>query len=275
MKRWSFIHPFTARFVGPTACGKTTLLKQIIEQRLIEPWPSRIIYFYGSTWQSGTFDYLQSIHNVIFVKGFDEEMVSENDSGERSLVICDDLILELKDSEAAANLFMRGSHHLNMSVIFIEQSLFPKGKQSVSMKQNTHYIVIFKSPSDALGVATLARQMFPQQRGRYLIDSYHDCTREPFSYLIIDAKQSTPDELRLITRITDPFPLIYVQPHKNAISAVKKFNQIIESPSSQRKSKDNDRYRYAGRHRTQSQALTAAETTDSEKAENTIFFQTS
>lgn len=228
MERWKFIHPFTARFVGPTACGKTTFLMQVIQQKLIHPWLRKIFYFYGSTWQPGTFDHLQSVHNVTFVKGFDESVVTENDSRDTTLVICDDLILELRDSEAAANLFMRGSHHLNMSVILIEQSLFPKGKQSVSMKQNTHYVVIFKSPADALGVATLARQMFPQKRGKFLIDAFHDCTKEPFSYLIIDAKQSTPDEIRLITNVTneDEHPVVYIPcGHKDGITSIRSFNE--------------------------------------------------
>lgn len=227
MERWKFLHPFTARFVGPTACGKTTFLKQVIEQHLIEPWPSRIFYFYGSTWQSGTFDYLESVHGVHFVRGFEESIVSENPMQKPTLLICDDLVMEMRDSEVAANLFMRGSHHLNMSVIMIEQSLFPKGKQSVSMKQNTHYIVIFKSPADALGVATLARQIFPQQRGRLLVDAFHDCTKTPYSYLIVDAKQTTPDEVRLITNVTDRerHPLVYLSNHKHVNSAIKQFNQ--------------------------------------------------
>ena len=204
------MHPFTARFVGPTACGKTTFLEAVIAKRLIEPWPARIYYFYGSAWQRPTFDRLQNEHDVVFVQGIDESILTTNPTKESTLVILDDLIIETKNSTVAANLFMRGSHHLNMSVILIEQSLFPKGTQSVSMKQNTHYTVLFKNPSDSLGVATLARQMFPHNKGRFLIDSFHDCTREPFSYLIIDSKQSTPNHLRLISNITDPCPLVYV-----------------------------------------------------------------
>ena len=208
---WHFVHPFTARFVGPTACGKTTFLKSVIEKRLIDPWPTQIFYLYGSSWQSPMFDYLQKVHEVQFISGFNESVLSSNPSNEPMLVIVDDLIQEAKDSSAAGNLFMRGSHHQNMSVIMIEQSLFPKGKQSVSMKQNTHYTVLFKSPSDSLGVSTLARHMYPQGKGKYLLDVFHDCTKQPFSYLIIDSKQSTPDYLRLVTNITDPYPTVYVR----------------------------------------------------------------
>lgn len=251
-ERWKFIHPFTARFVGPTACGKTTFLKKVIEQKLIYPWPQRIIYFYGSTWQSGSFDYLQSVHNVHFVKGFDDSLIAENDANANTLIICDDLILEMKDSDAAANLFMRGSHHLNMSVILIEQNLYPRGRQSVSMKTNTHYLVIFKSPADALGVSTLAKQMFPQQRGRFLIDAYHDCTLQPFSYLIIDSKQSTPDEIRLISNITDEksHPVVYVRNQRNVLNEVRKFNQkeISSSNSSIAQAEDHNKHQQPQRY---------------------------
>jgi len=216
----------TARFVGPTSCGKTTFLCSIINQKLIEPWPSKILYCYGSAWQSPVFDTLKTKHNVIFHKGFDESVIESHSGSGPLLVICDDLVLEMRDSEAAANLFMRGSHHLNMSVILIEQTLFPKGRSSVSLKQNSHYTVLFKSPSDALGVATLSRQMFPERGGKFMADSFHDCTREPFTYLIVDSKQDTPDDLRLLTRIDDQgsYPLVYMQA-SNVQDRVSQFNQ--------------------------------------------------
>lgn len=212
-ERWRFQHPFTARFVGPTSCGKTTFLRRILDQKLIDPWPTSIIYFYGSAWQYPTFDYLKKEHNVTFIHGFDETVVQSRDDQSPQLVICDDLVLDMKDNDSAANLFMRGSHHLNMSVILIEQTLFPKGRQSVAMKQNAHYLVIFKSPADALGIATLSRQMFPQKGGKFLLDAFHDCTREPFTYLVIDSKQSTPDSLRILSRIDDPdqHPIVYTR----------------------------------------------------------------
>lgn len=230
---WKFKHPFTARFVGPTACGKTTFLIQVIEKRLVDPWPQNIIYFYGSAWQDGSFDRLKENHGVQFIKGFDETVLESLDSSS-SLVICDDLVLEMKDSDSAANLFMRGSHHLNMSVILIEQSLFPKGKQSVAMKQNTHYTVLFKSPSDTLSITTLGRQMFGN-RGRFLTEAYHDCTKEPFSYLVIDSKQKTPDALRLVTKVTEQHPIVYLANTRDVNRIIKKFNGQENEPNQSNK----------------------------------------
>lgn len=235
-ERWRFRHPFTARFVGPTSCGKTTFLRRVLDQKLIDPFPTRIIYFHGSKWQTGVFDHLKNEHQVTFIQGFDESAIRSEADSEPMLIICDDLILEMKDSEAAANLFMRGSHHLNMSVILVEQSLFPKGRQSVSMKQNAHYTVLFKSPADALGVATLARQMFPSKGGKFLVDAFHDCTQQPFSYLIIDTKQATPDEARLVSRIDDPslHPVVYVSSSMSSSDNIHRFNSQDVKDDNQR-----------------------------------------
>ena len=46
----------------------------------------------------------------------------------------------------------------------------------------------------------LAKQMFPG-RTQYLLDSFHDATKKPFSYLLIDCHPQTPENIRLRTSI--------------------------------------------------------------------------
>ena len=62
-----------------------------------------------------------------------------------------------------ANLFTKGSHHRNVSVVFLAQNLFPKNKFARTMSLNAHYIVLFKNPKDTSQFANLARQMYPKQ----------------------------------------------------------------------------------------------------------------
>ena len=59
---------------------------------------------------------------------------------------------------------------------------------------------MFKNPWDSLGIATLAKQMFPG-RTQYLMDSFQDATKKPFSYLLIDCHPQTPENIRLRTNI--------------------------------------------------------------------------
>jgi hypothetical protein len=89
---------------------------------------------------------------------------------------------------------------MGVSVLYLTQNLFPPGKLSRTISLNSHYMLIFRNPRDSLGVSTLARQMFPKHT-KYLLDAFHDATREPYGYLVIDCHQLTPENMRLRTSI--------------------------------------------------------------------------
>ena len=42
------------------------------------------------------------------------------------------------------NLFTRGSHYRNLSVIYIVQNIFHLGKGSLSISLNSHYLVLLR-----------------------------------------------------------------------------------------------------------------------------------
>lgn len=134
--------------------------------------------------------------NIEFVEGLpDEKML---DPQVRNLVVLDDLLAET--DARVTKLFTKGSHHKNTSVIYISQNLFDKNKENRTITLNAHYIVLFKSPRDVLQVQSLARQMYPGKT-HYMLEAFADATKEAFSYLLVDLKPDTPDELRLRTKI--------------------------------------------------------------------------
>ena len=98
------------------------------------------------------------------------------------------------------NLFTRGSHHRNLSVIYIIQNLFHQGKGSRSISLNSHYLVLFKNPRDKLQVLTLAKQMYPG-RTEFFLRQYEEAVRRPYGYLLIDLKTTTQDDCRLRTNV--------------------------------------------------------------------------
>ena len=59
---------------------------------------------------------------------------------------------------------------------------------------------MFKSPRDSSAVVSLAKQIYPGQN-RFLVEAYRQATKEPFSHLLIDLKQATPDVYRLRSNV--------------------------------------------------------------------------
>jgi len=80
-----------------------------------------MVWSYGE-WQR-RFD---SIPNVEFIEGLPQ---GENFDGTQStLLILDDLMNEINRS--VTDLFTKGSHHRDLSVVYIVQSLFKKRKRT-------------------------------------------------------------------------------------------------------------------------------------------------
>lgn len=200
--RWK--HPFTCVIAGPTGSGKTVWVTRFLNHmsEMMTPPPQEMVWCYGE-WQAG----YSQLKGVTFVEGLPK--VEEWDTTKRRLVILDDLMSEADDR--VTKLFTKGSHHRNMSVMFIVQNLFGKNKEQRTISLNSHYLVVFKNPRDASQMTHLAKQIYPG-KVKYVQESYKDATSIPHGYLLIDLRQDTPDHLRLRTSI---FPsehqVVYLQ----------------------------------------------------------------
>ena len=185
--------PFTALMVGPTGSGKTRTMFKLIENKnwvCTEP-PAEIHYCYGA-WQDA-FDAMAD--EVVFHEGLiDVEREIASDGKPRWLVI-DDLMEEASGKSEINNLYTKYSHHKNISVLFLSQNLFHGKNRTQSV--NTHYMFLFKNPRDRQSISRLAQQAFPSSVGA-VKDAYTDATKEPYSFLLIDMKQETPERCRLV-----------------------------------------------------------------------------
>ena len=118
--------------------------------------------------------------------------------GTPTLVILDDLMNETNDM--VANLFTKISHHRSVSVIYITQNVFHKGKQSRTISLNAHYMVLFKSPRDAGQIGVLGRQLYPEN-SKFLVAAFKDATSMPHSYLLLDLRPETGEKYRVRANI--------------------------------------------------------------------------
>jgi len=199
-----FKHPFTCIVAGPTSCGKTNFVLRLIDNMniMIEPTPDKTIYYFNE-YQSIFDDYVQ----VDFRQGIPK--ADEIEKLNNALVVLDDMMTEV--DQKVSNMFTRGSHHRNVSVIFMVQNFFNKNKHMRTISLNAQYIVLFKNPRDNSQFAYLSKQLYPHN-SRYAQDAYIDATKEPYGYLLLDLRSEQDEDLRLRTRIfpDDDRQIVYV-----------------------------------------------------------------
>ena len=195
-------HPFTCIVAGCTQSGKTVWVKSLLEnaQTTISPAPQRIIWCYGQ-WQPSYFDMMRMMPGIEFNQGVPNDIDNADylDVSQRNLIVLDDLMAQSSKDKRIADLFTKGSHHRNLSIIYIVQNIFHQGKEMRNISLNAHYIVLFKSPRDKQQIPMLARQVNPGKVQEFM-RSYEDVTSRPHGYLMLDLKP-TSDQDRLKTNI--------------------------------------------------------------------------
>lgn len=190
-----FKHPFTMTIAGPSQCGKTHLVGNILKNfsDLITPTPTKILYCYSEA-QDQFHDLQQTIPSMEFHRGLIENFEDLNNV----LLILDDLMTECIRDEQTLNLFTKGSHHRNISVIFLIQNIFPNGKYARTISLNSHYLIIFNNHRDKLQISNVARQLYPKET-HYFKEAFDDAVSSPYGYIIVDLKPDTDNCMRLKT----------------------------------------------------------------------------
>lgn len=194
-----FLHPFTMIVAGPSGCGKTTFMCNLLQNLHISVSEKILKVFWCHAENNARPKLDIDNKNIIieFINGLPSNF--ENENNQPVLIILDDLMNE-SDNKEISQLFTRGSHHRNTSVVLISQNIFHKGSHMRDISLNTKYIVLFKNPRDKNQVRYLARQIYPEA-SEELVKVYKECTVKPHTYLLIDLTQNINDTLRFRTEI--------------------------------------------------------------------------
>ncbi|KAF4530470.1 hypothetical protein B566_EDAN014671, partial [Ephemera danica] len=146
-----FKHPFTGIVAGPTGSGKTYFVREFLNRKPVNVKFDEVIWCYGE-WQS-----LYKEIKATFHEGLLDTLPSDD---KPRLLVVDDLMHEA--DKRVVDLFTKGSHHRNISVLFITQNLFHQKSGARDISLNAHYMVIFKNPRDAAQIGYLGRQITPE-----------------------------------------------------------------------------------------------------------------
>ena len=193
------VTPYTMIVSGQTGSGKTVFVSQLIknqEQIHDKKFDKIIIAF---TMIQPIYLELKRHHsNVTLVEGFPGaaiEAISKQGTCSNTLVVLDDLMVELESDKRVAALFTK-MRHKNVSTIFLVQNLYFKSKYMTTVTRNSHYMAIFENPRDASMINTLGRQVFPETP-KFLPDAFKQATEKPYGYIFLDLKPGGDKRLRV------------------------------------------------------------------------------
>jgi hypothetical protein len=198
-----FQHPFNCIISGASGSGKTTLLTEILIRgdELVSVKFDRIVYCYGEYLEQTFKKLRESGLNIEFIEGLPtEDRIRPFDSSKKNCLILDDLMRECTESSDICNYFTRTGHHKSISIFYLTQNFYQKGRYSTTITRNSSYIILFSSPNDYGQIRIFANQHF---NPKAILDAYKQIIKKSRGYLLIDCSQTTPEKFRLRTNITD------------------------------------------------------------------------
>ncbi len=202
---------------GISGCGKTQFVFSLLQKKksLFSTDFKKILYFY-SEYQETFSKMKNKITNIHFIKGLPDKPPINDTKKENGhiLIVFDDLMNESSHNTVLLDLFTRGSHHNFISCILMSQNLFFQGKHFRTISLNAEYIIAWKNPRDMSQIHNLSRQIFPDN-STGIRDVYTQVTENnPHSYIFIDLKQNTPDNLRVWSDILSEKPIVFQKKEK-------------------------------------------------------------
>ena len=188
---------------GPSCCGKTELIFQILPRNTFYPKFESIYYFYQH--EQPKFSSIERDLNIFFTNFSGFEFISQL---ENCLLVFDDSCEEIFNDKEFSKLATAGRHR-NISVIHVKHNLFQQSKWSRTIDLNTTHIILFKSPRDIQQFTYIGKQL---NNTKFLKESYELSANLPFGHLLIDLDQKISDFLRYCSNIVQPGPTIFYLP---------------------------------------------------------------
>lgn len=158
-----FSAPTTVLICGSTQSGKTHFTKKLLQNTngLFSMPVNKIKYAYSE--HQPMFDEMeQTIPNLSLHQGLPskEDIEQYTEDVNHTIVVLDDLMLQVAQSQDCVHLFTVTSHHRNVTTIMLSQNLYPPGKYARTISLN---VILFKNYRDSRQIITFGSQILPGQ----------------------------------------------------------------------------------------------------------------
>ena len=170
-----FRAPCNLMVAGVSSSGKTTLVHKILKHKdVMYTRPVSKVMYCMSVDQPLYNEMRKDVPGLTFHRGVptEEDLDAFTDGSKHCLLVLDDLMEQVVRSVDAQSIFIKHSHHKQISVIFITQNIFSSGRCSRSISINSHYFILLCNPRDVRQINILADQT---GLGSVMKESYKDC----------------------------------------------------------------------------------------------------
>ena len=214
MSKTELVAPFSWVISGPSKAGKTEFALRVVRNlHKLSGVNFEQIYFCVREWQPAYTQISIEYPHINFTEELPPLETFRSDPSTPKLLLIDDMMDKHKQL-GIDHLFTRGSHHWNLSLVYMVQNLYCSGTRTSRI--NASYLTLFKNPGDTVQIHTLARQMYPGN-SEYLLSAFRDATALPFGYLFVNLTQQCPDDHRLRTCIFPEETEIFYLPQKSLL----------------------------------------------------------
>ena len=191
----------THLLVGPSASGKTFRTAKILrlkDEILENGQDIKNVVFYYAAWQP----VYQKLKDDGIVTRWIQKMPTNEEYKKAvepfrykggSIVVIDDFMSKI--NEDLDEIVRVTSRHYNVITFILFQNLFPTQTLARQISLNIKFFHIHKNPRENSQIQYLARQISPQSY-KWIVDAYHECTKDPYSSFLIDLTQERESILR-------------------------------------------------------------------------------
>ena len=200
---WHMTFPENFLICGSSGSGKSTFLENLLATPSIWTGPiDKVIYCYGI--QTSTVEnFAKHRPDISLIQGLPRNLSQPREMfspQQNNVLVFDDLSSETQNCRDFTNMLIRGSRHCNCTMISLEHFLLADSRERRLQSPHWHQMCLFKNQRCAHQIAAVARQS-AIAHPKLIQKAYAEATAVPHGYLILDFRNETPAEMRLITNV--------------------------------------------------------------------------